>query len=174
MIGGSKGRIYTLRAQDPRGKVRTFACVRNGQPKELLAPALERKAATGEVIANATLRAPWVAFSWEVTQIDVQRAGVTVVNARTGRTLRSVAALTVDSPWVSVPQVVLKPNGSVAWIAEGGDGSEGLLAREVNASDSSGNRLLDSQSEIAPRSLRLKGSALSWRAAGATRTAHLD
>lgn len=174
IVGSDKGRVYTVKEKGGRGAVRTLACVRGGKPKALLAPAAERRAETGERIANPVLRAPWVAFSWEVIQIDVQRAGVTVVNARTGRTLRISTALTVDSPWVSVSELVLRKTGSIAWIAEGGDGAEGLLAREVSASDRSGTRVLDDQPGIAPHSLRLIGSTVSWEVDGLARTAPLD
>lgn len=59
--------------------------------------------------------------------------------------------------------LVLKSDGSVAWIADVA-GLSGFAPPEyeVHALDKGGSRLLASGTEIDPHSLALKGSALSW------------
>jgi hypothetical protein len=74
----------------------------------------------------------------------------------------------------SVEAIVVEADGAVAWIAQTnsiiGRGSEVL---EVHRIDPRGPALLDVGRSIGPRSLRLRGSTLSWRAAGQTRSATL-
>jgi hypothetical protein len=79
----------------------------------------------------------------------------------------------------AVESLVLKQNGSLAWlVVRSGPTSEQVppLVREVYAVDAQGSRRLDSGPALAEKSLRLDPatSTLSWLNAGAQRTAPLD
>ncbi|MBV9416083.1 MAG: hypothetical protein JO363_13960 [Solirubrobacterales bacterium] len=75
----------------------------------------------------------------------------------------------------SVSSMVLKGDGAVAWIGV----AHSLVGHgeviEVHAADasSSGDRLLDSGPQVAPQSLRLHGSTITWTRGAATRKATL-
>jgi hypothetical protein len=59
--------------------------------------------------------------------------------------------------------IIVKSNGSVAWIAENEIGPpRGPAEYEVHALDSSGSRMLAFGSDIDPHSLALAGSTLYW------------
>jgi hypothetical protein len=71
-------------------------------------------------------------------------------------------------PSSPVPQLVLKHNGSVAWIASLTT-SSGVI-RDVHRHDSTGTAIPDQGSAIDPRSLAAGGSWLYWTNAGAPRS----
>ena len=64
----------------------------------------------------------------------------------------------------SVEALVLKPDGSVAWIFE--SVGAGLPGHSVEAADANGVRLLATGTEIAPHSLALGGSTVYWTQGG--------
>ncbi len=75
-----------------------------------------------------------------------------------------------------VTAIVLKSDGSVAWIADargaGGRPSEG--GYQVHASDASGSRLLAMGEDIEPDSLALAGNTIYWTQAGRPDSAWLQ
>jgi len=70
--------------------------------------------------------------------------------------------------------VVLKANGSVAWIVDRLAFMGLPRTIDVVAVDSTGRRLLDSEQDVEPTSLTLTGSTLSWRKGGATKSTTLN
>jgi hypothetical protein len=73
-----------------------------------------------------------------------------------------------------VLSIVIKPDGAVAWIARMsslGGGHPELQVLAANAGASA--RLLDSGDGVAPASLRLHGSRLTWKHGGQVRSATL-
>jgi hypothetical protein len=75
--------------------------------------------------------------------------------------------------------LVLKPNGSVAWILEREDYTSTQppyysATNEVWKADTGGMTLLDSDPEVRSWSLRLDGSTLTWLRGEETRSATLD
>jgi hypothetical protein len=79
-----------------------------------------------------------------------------------------------------VTAIVLKANGSVAWIqsanVDAADRDVPLLeVRKESAAERGGNVLLDIGAGIGPRSLKLTpdGASLSWTRGGASHTATL-
>jgi hypothetical protein len=76
-----------------------------------------------------------------------------------------------DGPDV-VPDLVVKDNGSVAWI-ESADYSANPPP-QVRKVDRLGNVVLDSGPDIDPLSLTLRGSTLRWKKGGVIQTATLD
>lgn len=123
-------------------------------------------------ICVASARVDHLALAGDVVAYGLDRCGVdtgstTVIVRRLsdGKRLHSFAALTGAGPesYQSVTSLVVKPDGSVAWIAtvhsivatsEGG-------GPEVHAN----GKLLEA-GEIELHSLRLRGSTLTWRDGG--------
>jgi hypothetical protein len=77
----------------------------------------------------------------------------------------------IDDP-VLVFTTRLKPNGAVAWVDQGEEPGRPVAVHAWNA-HAAKPRLLDRGRRIAPRSLRLKGSRLTWRKRGKVRHATL-
>jgi hypothetical protein len=108
--------------------------------------------------------------------VDTVSSAVVVRDLRSGRQLRALPANTSVPPesLQTVDSLVLKPDGAVAWIAKAisiiGRGGAVL---EVQRADARGQALLESGRSIRSRSLRLRGSTLTWRDATGTRSATL-
>jgi hypothetical protein len=80
----------------------------------------------------------------------------------------------VQSYYSTFTDLELKSNGSFAWIVNHYDAASKLLLTEVRAFDAGGMRTLDSGTDIAPTSLTLDASALSWEKGGVPQSATLD
>jgi len=110
--------------------------------------------------------------------VDTISATVVVRRLSDGKQLRSDAATShpVGPEFTeSVDRVVVKSDGAVAWTSTAGSiVRQGVKELEVNRDDRGGHSLLDSGSSVEVTSLRLRGSRLSWRDAGRTRTAALN
>ncbi|MGV1047940.1 MAG: hypothetical protein ACOYD4_05380 [Solirubrobacterales bacterium] len=126
-----------------------------------------------EAVSLAQLKGPFVAYAWTATALDSSASGVTVINIRSGKVHRRAAALFDAhlSAWQEVSALELKADGDFGWIGQGRgvgapDGS--IVQREVSLSEPGGSRPLEIGLQIAPRSLNLRGSILSWMASGTT------
>jgi hypothetical protein len=118
-------------------------------------------------IDSADIAFPIFAFSWSGGQVDTGSSGIVVENFFSGKLIRLHAGL--SERWQeleSVPRIVVKRDGSVAWTAmsppPGGDAGEAGRLVEVCAMDSSGFHVVERSSDIRPLSLSLRGSRLSW------------
>jgi hypothetical protein len=129
-------------------------------------------------IALEVLAGPIVAYEEVANQLGCGGChwGVVVRDLRTGRTLRrepTGTPVSFDLNYGVGPTtaIVVKSNGSVAWIAnvslEGG-------GYQVHAADTAGNRLLASGPGIDPMSLALAGSTLYWTQGGKPFSAPLE
>jgi hypothetical protein len=93
---------------------------------------------------------------------------VIVQNLRTGQTLRRLPS-DVLGPGRAGPvmMIVVKSNGSVAWIVQDSGATTSRPAEyEVHAADASGERVLASGPGIEPSSLALAGSTVYWMQEG--------
>jgi hypothetical protein len=93
-----------------------------------------------------------------------------------GRTLQALSATTEPlGPefFQSVEAIVVKPDGAVAWVAEGGSIIRHSNTEEVDRVDRRGEATLESSAKLDLRTLRLRGSRLSWRQGNFVRTATL-
>lgn len=140
---------------------------------------------------------PYIAF---VSFAEGSNAGIGVVNLRTGRRLdirEDEEVAPVEPPPQQCPSadpkcrvvcpavdsLVLKPDGAVAWVgvdfpapppSRGPScGTEIEQTTEVRRDDSHGLAVVASGNGIAPASLRLSGSTLSWRDEGKEATSTL-
>lgn len=118
------------------------------------------------------------AYGFTSFGVDTISTAVVVRDLGDGKRLRSEPATSRPLRaefFQSVDSIVVKPDGSVAWIGEGGSViSGGVTDIELDKADTHGFALLDSGNGIDTRSLRLHGSALTWRHGGRSRSASLD
>lgn len=167
LVEGKAARIYAVESEDSPPKV--FGCLYGtGRPRRLRLPAEANGYPILREIGDVTLKAPWVAYSWlAVRYVDFVRTGVVVENLRTGKLSHASSALMEISGRVYGPgnvlRMVLKGNGSLAWIAEGESSPRYL---QVVSNGLEGFKLLDEGSEIDPGSLSVEGSTISWVNAG--------
>lgn len=117
----------------------------------------------------------YAAFATSTFGVDTGSADVNVVRLSDGH--RTTSTQAVDQGMVesvqSVPSLVVRSDGAVAWIGEASSIIRHTKALEVHRIDRRGAMLLDSGTEIAPQSLRLQDSRLTWRDGSATRTSTL-
>jgi hypothetical protein len=106
-------------------------------------------------------------------------SGWTTVNVRRltdGKFLRVHQATTtavVVMGEESVGSLVLKADGAAAWIATADSIGPHTFVRQLAWLDNRGFNVLDSGRALAARSLKLRGSTISWRHGNTVRTARL-
>ncbi len=109
--------------------------------------------------------------------VDTNSDELIVRRLTDGKEIRDILLSAVSAPRggfvEGVDSIVVKSNGSVAWIGDGGPLGSHLI-REVVKADRHGKRRLDHGNTINARSLRLHGSTLSWKHGGVRRTATLS
>ena len=119
-----------------------------------------------------------VAYGLTYFGVDTISADVVVRSLTGGAVLRRQSSYTGSvgpEYFETVHAIVVKPDGSVAWIASAGSIISGKPANtEVEKSDRSSGTLLDKSRQIKVNSLRLSGSLLRWRVGQASRHATLQ
>lgn len=136
-------------------------------------------------VDHVRLEGPLVAYALMGCGVDTGWTTVDVRRLTDGKLLRVHGATTTAVFCQDVGSLVLKPDGAVAWIATGSwwvthcyrpgvcAPAPGFGIRQVATLDKRGFKVLDSGRAIAPRSLTLRGSTISWRHGNAIRTATL-
>jgi hypothetical protein len=128
-------------------------------------------------VGPAVVKGELAAFGLRRCGVDTGQASVVVERLDTRRTLHSASAFTGrlrPESYTQVTSLVLKPDGSVAWIGTAASVvNPNSQSVEVHALGRAGGRVLDSGAAIAVGSLRLHGSVLSWRHGSRTRNARL-
>jgi hypothetical protein len=123
-------------------------------------------------VDNMSLAGDIVAYGLDRCGVDTGFTTVIVRRVSDGKRLHSFAAVTgpglVES-YQSVGSLIVTPKGAVAWIAT----DSSIVAHGRRIEVHANRKLLDSGTGIAPTSLRLHGSTLSWRDGASTRTATL-
>ncbi|HEY3725769.1 MAG TPA: hypothetical protein VGL51_01260 [Solirubrobacteraceae bacterium] len=135
---------------------------------------------TGNCIAARRIESVRVAgrlaaYGLETCGVDTGQTTVNVRRLTTGKSLAQRAATTrvgVEG-FQSVVSLVVKANGAVAWIGDANSLGKPKFVRQLQRLDARGFRLLDSGRPVAPASLTLHRSTLSWRHGTAVRTATL-
>jgi len=128
-------------------------------------------------VQRETLAGPIVAYAQSALQEASAEWWIVVRDLRNGRVLRRLPTGTINPPKPSVVgigravAIVVKSDGSVAWIVE----SDYETAEyQVHAVDKTGSRLLATGTNIAPSSLKLTGSTLHWTQGGQPSSAPLQ
>jgi hypothetical protein len=127
-------------------------------------------------IGPASVAGAIAAYGAETCGVDTGSSQVIVRRLSDGHVLDMEPAMTLPlgpESYVTVGAIVVKANGSAAWIANASSIVHRSRRHEVRRSDTAGRARLDSGSGINPSSLRLRGSSLSWRHGAATRSALL-
>jgi hypothetical protein len=117
-----------------------------------------------------------VAYGAETCGVDDSSTEVIVRSLNSGRALRRQPATSrsLVEQEGGIQSLVVKSDGSVAWIAtEQSLGNRSRLL-QVFKDDRRGLKLLDSGLQVLPSSLRLHGSKLTWRHEGELRSATLS
>jgi hypothetical protein len=187
LAASRKVRLYSVAHPVPSGDgtsipVPIYGClVATGRSRLLNAPARLHPQSPGlqpvsidtKIIA---LHAPWAAYPEQFITADTFTLVVAATNLQSGKTAYcEVPGTRAPRRGPSVSAIVLKGDGSVAWIGEANSSGldEGTLVRTVVACDSTGSRVLDSGEGIDLHSLTLRGSRLNWSDSGITRSASL-
>lgn len=166
-------RVYSLPGASALDR-RTYACLlRTGASVRL---PLGRPAGFHS-LANFALAESVLGYSDYSFGVDSGCTSITVLDVAHKRALRSLAQVgcTVDAGLIrlgTVSDLVVTRRGSVAWIVS--RGRRGAESFEVHAAQASGPvSLLDQGPAIAPGSLRIAGSQVSWQDSTQRRTATL-
>jgi hypothetical protein len=108
--------------------------------------------------------------------VDTLSSIVFVTDLSTGGTIATAAATTPErraESFTSVTAIRVTSSGALAWIGRRSAIGAPTAIYEVHTLRGRSNRLLASSATIAPHSLALKGSRLSWRQGGRTHSAHM-
>jgi len=126
-------------------------------------------------VAPVTVAGRLAAYGLEQCGIDTGFTEVVVRRLSDGRVPHDVNATSPAGPesYQTVDSLVLKPDGAVAWIGTGSSIGTHAVLTEVRRVDRRGEALLDSGAAVRSRSLRLRGSLLSWTHGRTSRTATL-
>ena len=166
IAASDRARVYEWTSEEDDS--RYIACVfRTGRRIEL---------GFSESAARSSFDIPLVRFAkWQLAYVwrgclVYCNTGVQRVNLRTGKR-RGFAS----DDYISVPDLELRSNGSLAWIQQEFDSSTRQL-RDIRVlkHDAGGTTELDAGMDIASESLALSGSWLYWTRGGEPRFATLD
>lgn len=153
---------------------KVYGCIRGGHSSYELGSTSN---SPGEArVGPIALAGVDAAFGRTSSGVDVISAEVVVERLTDGVVLRDRSATTANvGPEYAqqVDSVVVKPDGSVAWIGSVSSITSHRDVIQVRKSDRTARAALDSGPKIGRRSLRLHGSELSWRDGSATKTAKL-
>ncbi|HEY6399164.1 MAG TPA: hypothetical protein VIX82_17100 [Solirubrobacteraceae bacterium] len=128
-------------------------------------------------IGPVTLAGRIAAYAQVRCGVDTASSQVVVRDLADGKVLMSHPAIShVPGPesFESVHTIVAKRDGSIAWLAGVSSIGRPTELVEVHRVDRQGSALLDSGGAIAPGSLRLHGSTVTWRDRGKSRRAALN
>jgi hypothetical protein len=154
-----------------------FGCAYRSKHRYLLGPVPYGSATGGEGVEPEALAGSIVAYGHMVIVGSTGEWTVVVRDLRNGRVLRKAPTgvpVKAEPSSLGIGRavaIVLKTDGSVAWIVET-DQENGEY--QVHAVDKSGSRTLASGADVAPTSLALAGSTLYWTQGGKPRSAPLD
>jgi len=129
-----------------------------------------------ETIETPRLTAPYAAYVRVFCGVGSCTPLIEVRDLRDGHRFRNldVSSETLPGRAREVADLELKANGSVAWIVDRFEFMGSPHTIDVVAVDSAGRRVLDSGTDVDPKSLTLTGSTLTWVKSGATRSASLN
>jgi len=109
--------------------------------------------------------------------VDTFASSVSIVDLRSGSTLASAAATTPElraESFVTATAIAIARNGTLAWIGSRSAVGAFTPIYEVHTLTATGaERMLASSPKIAPHSLALTGTTLSWRQSGRRHSTHI-
>lgn len=147
-----------------------YACyLRRGRPLRLGASAGRMR------VGPVVLAGAHVAYASTAMGVDTGSTEVVVVNLASGarRSLAAVSPPRRPESFSAVTALVVTGAGSAAWIGSRSGIGQPHATYEVRRFQAATVTVLDSGPTVAPRSLRRRGSTVSWTDAGRTRSAPL-
>jgi len=126
-------------------------------------------------VGQPRVAGPLVGYELATLGRNGRYGSITVLDARTGRRLRSIrqgsSDILLGNSYAEVTDLKLTRRGSVAWIVrtgpyEGGGGPVTYEVRRALSARGSGSLLLDSGPDIDPASLVIRDGTVSWREDG--------
>jgi hypothetical protein len=175
VVADQQARVY--RAQNSLSEFEYYGCAYRGNQSYVLGPTPEcTSTGCGGLEGTPTLSGSVVAYELRNTIRRFEASWLIVVrDLRTGKVLDRLPTGPSTSPEElgggPTAGIVVKPDGSVAWIVDGGEARGGLHVQVV---DRAGSRTIASGMDIAPDSLALVGSTLYWTQGGKPSAATLD
>jgi hypothetical protein len=168
LAGDSRARVYASHGA-------AFGCAADGSKSYRLG--VRTNCIGADLVGPFVVAGEISAYASERCGVDTGFTQVLVRNLRTGKRVSASPAATPPGPesFASVSALVARSDGAAAWVASatsiGNHGANVELRRVEGGGPSA---LLDSGSAIAPRSLRLRGTTLSWLHGGQRRSASLS
>ncbi len=155
------------------GRRGVFGCAHRGSRAYYLGPPTSGGSSGSESTAPIALAGPTVAFGKAMSLIFGNSfREIWVRNLRTGKLIHRSPNGSPPAPGSvglgETTAIVVKRNGSVAWIVRTRDGLQ------VRSIDGAGSHLLAASPEIAPSSLALADSMLRWTQSGKRMSAVLN
>ena len=162
----------------PEGPSGVFGCARGSKRSYYLGLASYGSPESAGGVVPMTLVGSVVAYDVaSVVNVFPERSSeeIWVRNLATGKLLHRMPNGPPGRPGnVGIGEttaIVVKPDGSVAWIARASDELGGI---QVRSADKTGSHLLAASPEIEPDSLALAGSTLYWTQGGRPMSASLN
>lgn len=153
-----------------------YGCARTGDQSFLLGT-VGNSFSEGRV-GPVALAGVDVAYGLTTYGVDTVSAQVVVKSLTNGAVVRQESSWTgpvAAEFFQMVDAIVVKKDGSVAWIATAGSIiSSNATTTEVEKSDHASGTLLDKSKQIKQHSLRLRGSKLTWKDGSATQRSTLQ
>jgi hypothetical protein len=175
LVADQQARVY--RAENSLSELEIYGCAYRGHQSYILGPTPEcTSSGCGGLEGTPTLAGSVVAYELHNTIARIEASWLVVVrDLRTGRILERLPTGSSTSSEVlgggPTAGIVVKADGSVAWIVDGGEARGGLHVQVV---DKAGSRTIASGMDIAPNSLALVGSTLYWTQGGRPLSATLN
>jgi hypothetical protein len=165
-------RIYTTatRRRPPLTPARVYGCA-SGSTK-----AVSLGGGNHQYVELPTLGGHFAGYALRSMGVDTGFTRVRVIDLRSGRVIDDAAATSpVARPesFTAVTALVVNTRGHVAWVGSKRAIGVSRPTYEVRKIDSPAEALLDMGPDIGARSLRLRGTQLSWSHGRARRTARL-
>jgi hypothetical protein len=154
-----------------------YGCTNFNRHRYALGPVSSGGSAGGAAVAHETLAGPIAAYGHVVMRGSIGEWTVVVRDLRNGRVLRREPTGVAVKPEPfsvgigSAVAIVVKSDGSVAWIVETRQENGEY---QVHAVDRTGSRILAVGADVAPSSLALAGSTLYWTQGSKPVSAALD
>jgi hypothetical protein len=165
-------RIYTAATQrrPAPAPARVYGCV-SGSTK-----VVSLGGGNHQYVEHATLGGHFAGYALRSMGVDNGSTRVRVTDLRSGRMIDDTAATSPfprPESFTAVTALVLNTRGHVAWVGSKSAVGASRPTYEVRKIDSPAEALLDAGPDIGPRSLRLRGTQLSWSHGRGRRTARL-
>lgn len=168
LAAGASARVYALHGDVYGCSVTTGVRTRLGTTASCIG---------AQRVGPVALAGQIAAYGLESCGVDTGSTVIVTRRLADGQTLVTLPALTGPvgpESYEMVGSLAVKSDGACAWIASARSIVRTLAETEVHRSEPGGFALLDSGAAIVPGSLRLRGSALSWRHGALLRSATLS